>query len=196
MPQVLQSTYRPLDLITLPEWQGRQKYMHIFDPAVPVMADGFEDYLDVATQLCQAAGVASLAHMTVDEKIVQPGMSQRRPRAHVDGCFMAESHRWRHPGPQPGAWAHYCNQLPVNRMAIIVAASVSGCTAYEGTFYGDPASDGDMEHNRDQLPEGVLLPANQGFLLSPDCVHESMIFDQSTQRTFLRIAFLPAEEQV
>ena len=191
MPQVMNSSYTPLGSIVLPMWQGSQKYMHIFDPANPVMADGFEDYLDVATQLCKDGGVRTLAHMTVDEKIVQPGMSQRRPKAHVDGYFMQEPQIWGHPAPQPGAWAHYCNQLPVSRMAIIVAASVPGCTAYEGTFYGDPMPDGDMEHIRGQLPTGVLLPANQGFLLSPDCVHESMVFNEPTQRTFLRIAFAP-----
>ena len=183
----LYSTYQELGEITLPEWKGRQKYMHIFDPANPVMAEGFEDYLDVAATLCRRAGFKGLAHMTVDEKVVQPGMSQRRPGAHVDGCFMLEQFRWGHPGPS--GWAHYCNNLPVERMSIIVAASVPGCIAYEGVFEGEPKNDGDLEHIREQLGAGRLLPANQGFLLSPDCVHESMRFSEPTQRTFLRIAF-------
>ena len=50
---------------------------------------------------------------------------------------------------------------------MIVAASVPGCIAYEG----------------------ALLPAATGYLLSPDCVHESKVFDQPTTRSFLRIAF-------
>ena len=90
--------------------------------------------------------------------------------------------------PQP-VWAHYCNNLPMPRMSIIVAASEPGCIVYDGTFHGEPASDGDLEHIRDQLGKGYLLPANRGYLLSPDCVHESMIFYTPTKRTFLRVAF-------
>ena len=186
---MLHSTYRTLGRIELPQWQGRDKYMHIFDPKDPVMAEGFEDYLDPVMSLVRAAGVETPCHMTVDESWVKPGMSQRRPGAHVDGCFMPELNRWGHPAPPPGAWLHYCNNLPLDRMSIIVASSVEGCKVYEGIFDGEPKSDGDLEHIRDQLPRGVLVPANEGFLLSPDCVHESLRFDDWTQRTFLRIAF-------
>jgi hypothetical protein len=74
-------------------------------------------------------------------------------------------------------------------MSIIVAATVEGCRAWTGDFRGAPAEDGDLSHIADQLDAGAVLPANRGFLLSPDCVHESMLFDQPTQRQFLRLAF-------
>ena len=188
---MLHSKFVDLGEVKLPEWQGRQKYMMSFDPANPVMAEGYEDYLEPAMHLIMAAGIqADEVHMTVDEKIVQPGFSQRRPGAHVDGCFMPVGQFWGHPGPGPGGWLHYCNALPVERMSVIVASSVEGCKVYEGDFNGEPRNDGDLEHIRSQLGEGELLPANRGFQLSPDCVHESMIFDKPTKRTFLRIAFL------
>ena len=193
MNQILQSAYTDLGEVKLPNWQGRQKYMHTFNPRNPVMAPGFEDYQEAVSHLCEAAGVrADEAHMTVDEKIVQPGMSQRRPGAHVDGQFMKEENVWGHPPP---SWAHYCNELPLQRMSIIVAASVPGCKAYAGEFHGEPKNDGDLEHIRPQLGRGEILPPNRGYLLSPDCVHESMVFDRSTQRTFLRIAFSPAGQE-
>ena len=188
---VLNSRYALLGKITLPVWQGRQKYMHTFNPQSPVMAEGYEDYMDTVTALCQAAedlndSPIREAHMTVDEKVVQAGMSQRRPGAHVDGCFMPTLLSWQHPQP---SWAHYCNNLPIDRMTIIVAASVPGCIVYDGNFEGEPASDGDLEHIRGQLGPGYLLSANRGYLLTPDCVHESMFFKAPTERTFLRIAF-------
>ena len=174
--------------VELPPWQGRQKYMHTFDPQNPVMAPGYDDFGPVVAALCVAAGVtASEAHMTVDEAIVEPGMSQRRPGAHVDGCFMPERGFWGHGGS--GGWKHYCNNVPAPRMSVIVAASVPGCTVYEGKFDGEPMNDGDLEHIREQLGDGRMLPAGQGFLLSPDCVHESKRFSEPTKRTFLRIAF-------
>ena len=165
--------------------------MHTFDLRNPVMAEGYQDYMEPVKALCQAAEALTNnptyeAHMTVDEKVVQPGMSQRRPGAHVDGCFMPALQSWEHPVP---SWAHYCNNLPIPRMTIIVAASVPGCIVYDGKFDGEPASDGDLEHIRSQLGPGCLLAANRGYLLTPDCVHESMIFKAPTKRTFLRIAF-------
>ena len=125
------------------------------------------------------------AHMTVDEKVMQPGMSQRRPDAHVDGQYLPDAGMWGHP-PGP-SWVHYCNNIPFDRMSVIVAASVPGCIAYVGEFEGEPKSDGDLEHIRDQLGDGVLLPANQGFLLSPDCVHESVRFKVQTKRSKFRL---------
>jgi hypothetical protein len=188
---MLNSDYRQLCAVSLP-YQGRQKYMHTFDLAAPVMAAGFEDYLAPVVALCRAAGAThGEAHMTVDEKIVAAGMSQRRPRPHVDGCFIPALNRW---GGGGGGWLHYCNDVgssAVGRMPVIVAASVSGCRAWRGLFDGRPAADGDLSHIEKDLGNGEVLLANVGYLLSPDCVHESLVFDQPTQRTFLRIA-LPA----
>jgi hypothetical protein len=189
----LNSDFRPLCAVDLP-YQGRQRYMHTFDLASPVMAAGFEDYLEPVVSLCRAAGaLRGLAHMTVDEKVVAAGMSQRRPKPHVDGCFMPNQMNWGHtPGP---GWLHYCNDVasgPVGRMSVIVAGSVSGCRAWRGVFNGVPDNVGDLSHISDQLIDGEILLANVGYLLSPDCVHESMVFAEPTQRTFLRIA-LPVD---
>ena len=108
----LDSTYAKLGPVTLPVWQGRQKYMHTFDPQTPKMAEGYEDYLASVSLLCRAAEALtnSPIHEAHDEKIVQPGMSQRRPGAHVDGCFMPALQMWGHPQPKP-LWAHYCNKF-------------------------------------------------------------------------------------
>lgn len=193
--KILNSDYRELCAVELP-YQGRQKYMHSFDVANPVMAEGYEDYESIVRDLLKSAGVTrGIAHMTVDEKIVPAGMSQRRPRPHVDGCFTPSLNRWSH--GEPSSWLHYCNDIqrgPIQRMAVIVAASVKGCRVWRGKFLGEPKNDGDLSHIKDQLNDGEILPANTGFLLSADCVHESMIMNEPTQRTFLRIA-LPVEFQ-
>lgn len=185
----LHSDYRLLTSVILP-YRGRQKYMHGFDITNPVMAEGYEDYLDPVLLLLHAAGAThGQAWMTVDEKIVKAGMSQRRPGPHVDGCFQPAMNWW---GQQEERWNHTCNNIeraePFKRMPIIVAASVPGCRAWRGVFDGAPDAGGDLSHIQDQLQDGVVIPAGMGALLSPDCVHESMIFTQDTQRTFLRIA--------
>lgn len=182
---MLNSDFRFLTDVRLP-YQGRQKYMHSFGIAEPVMAPGFHDYLDTIKTLLKAVGATTgVAHMTVDEKIVEAGMSQRRPKPHVDGCFMPDEMRW---GGHPG-WNHSCNDIATGslaRMPVIVAASAVGCRAWRGKFDGMPKNDGDLSHL--ELGDGEVLPANAAYLLSPDCIHESMVFDKPTQRTFLRIA--------
>ncbi len=194
---MLSSDFRQLCPVRLP-YQGRQRYMHTFNLSAPVMAEGFEDYLEPVVALCRAAGATrGEAHMTVDEKIVPAGMSQRRPRPHVDGVFMPSKpnpHRGGALGSWGGGgWLHTCNDIgagPVRRMAVIVAASEVGCRAWRGEFDAEPKKDGDLSHL--QLDAGEVLPANVGFLLSPDCVHESMLMPRETKRTFLRIA-LPVD---
>ena len=179
---MLNSHYKKLVPVELP-YAGRQLYMGTLDAGQLVMPKGYEDYHVPVTDLLAAAGIdKGTVFMTVDEKIVQPGMSQRRPGPHVDGCFR--------PGPAPSwhhdGWNHYCNHLPVERMPVIVAASVAACQAWAGQFDAAPRNDGDLSHL--ELGEGTLLPADVGFLLSPDCVHESLPMKVATKRTFLRLA--------
>ena len=187
---MLNSDYRPLCSVRLP-YSGRQYYMHTFDIAKPSMPDGFEDYLEPVIALCRAAGATNgTAHMTVDEKVVVAGWSQRRPKPHVDGVFYPSLGDW---GGGGGSWNHYCNDIgvgPLRRMPVIVAASQVGCRVWRGVFDAVPAEDGDLSHL--SLDDGEIVPANIGYLLSPDCVHESMIQIEPVQRTFLRIA-LPVD---
>jgi len=196
---MLNSDYRSLCVVQLP-YAGRQHYMHAFDLAAPVMRVGYEDYAAPVTALCRAAGATrGTAYMTVDEKVVHAGWSQRRPRPHVDGVFMPDRLNrdsntlgaWG--GGGGGGWNHSCNDVgvgAVRRMPVIVAASAIGCRVWRGVFDARPSDDGDLSHL--SLPEGEIVPAGVGYLLSPDCVHESMIQAAPTKRTFLRIA-LPVD---
>lgn len=182
---MLKSDYRELCKVELP-YRERQMYMHTFDLSDQSMPVGYEDYLPVVKSLCLSAGaVSGVAHMTVDEKLVTAGMSQRRPKPHVDGCFSPSRMDWGH----GGGWNHGCNNLAgldFKRMPVIVASSIPGCRAWRGEFDAEPASDGDLSTL--ELNHGEVLPANVGYLLSADCVHESMIQQSNVHRSFLRIA--------
>jgi len=169
--------------------------MHSFDVERPTMPSGFEDYMEVVLDLVSGAGLyKGRVHMTVDEKLVKAGMSHRKPDPHVDGCFRPDQMDWGHGGS--GGWLHGCNNVstgePYRRMPVIVAASVAGCKAFRGDFDGQPGPDGDLSHIGAVIGAGEALEANYGWLLSPDCVHESMVMPVDTQRTFLRIA-LPVD---
>ena len=177
---MLNSNFKSLGKIKLPEFTGKRKYMHTFNVTDPIMAKGFEEYLQPVIDLCAAANLKSgEAHMTVDEKLIKSNMSQRRPGPHVDGCYKPEIGSWGH-----GSWCH-----SVNRMTIILASDIEGCRAWKGNFHGEPSTSGDLSHIQDQLDTGEVLRANTGYLLSPDCIHESLIFNKPVKRIFLRIAF-------
>jgi hypothetical protein len=75
-------------------------------------------------------------------------------------------------------------------MPVIVAASEIGCRVWRGLFDAEPSEDGDLSGLA--LDAGEVVPAGVGYLLSPDCVHESMIQEKDVARTFLRIA-LPVD---
>lgn len=189
----MRSDFRNLGPVEFPAYAGRQHYMHTCHADALSMPEGMEEYIPIVADLLAAAGVLDSreVHITVDEKVVAAGMSQRRPKPHVDGCYLPALGRWG--GGGGGGWLHGCNNVGVRRerMAVIVAASAEGCRAWRGEFKGIPAEDGDVCHIQGQLDSAhaEVLPANRGFLLSPDCVHESMLFAEPTQRQFLRVAF-------
>lgn len=182
---MLVSTYRPLIPVDFPVYTGIQQYMQEIDLGNVTLPERLAGYLTPIKALAEAAGTrVGKAFVTIDEKIVKAGMSQRRPGPHVDGCFIPDLNYWGH----GGGWNHTCNNIPVPRMAVIVAASVPGCRVWQGKFDTEPRNDGDLSHINDQLGVGELVPAHVGYLLSPDCVHESLTFAEDTKRQFLRIA--------
>src|SRR5665213_3194682 len=110
---MLNSSYQSLGEITLPDFSNRQYYMHGFDLANPHMPEGFEDYLEPVIELCRKAGqFIGKAYVTVDEKVVKAGQTQRRPGPHVDGCYLEHMRHWGH-----GGWNHSCNAIP-ERMSV------------------------------------------------------------------------------
>lgn len=182
---MLDSYFTKLITVSLPgAVLCRQHYMFPFDVANPTVPEGFEDYLPVVRALIEASGVKEgTAFFTVDEKLLKAGQTQRKPKPHVDGCFIPAPSGgvWGH----GGGWNHSCNIIPA-RMAVIVASSVAACRAWTGQFDAEPKSDGDLSHV--ELGEGTLLDASTGYLLSPDCIHESLPMTVDTGRVFLRIA--------
>jgi hypothetical protein len=160
--------------------------MHEFDMEKCDVPEGYEE--PVRTLLDACGRRSGTAFLTIDEKVVRAGETQRKPGPHVDGYFLKAEMGWGH-GGGGGVWNHSCNILPAPRMEVIVASSFPACKAWQGTFDGQPNEHGDLSHL--DLPEGEILPANVGYLLSADCIHESLPMEQDTERTFMRIALPP-----
>lgn len=188
-PRLLSSAL-PLCSIKLP-FKGRQLYMAPVDIYKPVMPNGYEDYLDIFKTVTEMACVFDgEAYLTVDEKHLAPGDTQRKPGPHIDGYYIKGRLYW---GGGGGGWNHNCNVVP-DKMAVIVASSAPLCKIWEGTFAGVPKDDGDCSHiinpSDDQFAR--IFPANEAYLLSKECIHESLPAPEMMSRSFMRIA-LPAK---
>lgn len=166
-----------------PVYEGRQYYMASTKGKKVRLPKCIAIYEKMVQNLCNILQYTDSIHVTIDEKILDVNQTQRKPGPHVDGRFNGED--WSH---HPG-WNHYCNELPISRMAIAVASSYPGCKVYEGLFEGEPSEQGDLSHIKNQLGKGKLLNANEWHILSPDCIHESMPMVKKTKRQFIRVAF-------
>lgn len=182
------STSRYVRDIDFPKFKGRQKYMATTTGDKVYLPDHLNAYTQSVQELCDSLSYTGRIHVTIDEKRLKAGETQRKPELHVDGRFMKDIdlgvEGWNNSG-----WNHTCNELPVERMSVAVASSVSRCRVHNGIFEGTPSEQGDLSHIRDQVGTGLLVPANEWHLLSPDCVHESLPMDKDVERSFIRVAF-------
>lgn len=168
--------------IEFPQYAGRQHYMATTSGENVSLPEHISCYDRAVQRLCDALSYKGIIHVTIDEKELQVGQTQRKPELHVDGRFNGQA--WGHTG-----WNHYCNEVPIPRMSVAVASTVARCKVYHGDFVGTPGPQGDLSHIRDQVGEGILVPANEWHVLSPDCVHESLPMEQKCRRSFIRVAF-------
>src|ERR1700744_3020663 len=87
---LLDSNYKKLIPVDLP-FSGKSVYMHPIEMDNPQMPSGFEGYLKPVQSLLESLGLCKFsetAFVTVDEKYVEAGLTQRRPKPHIDGKWI------------------------------------------------------------------------------------------------------------
>ena len=178
---IVDSYSRKVCDISFPEFQAAQQYMATTQGGFVELPGHIKQYEIAVQTLCNKLNYKGQIHVTVDEKTILKGDTQRKPELHVDGRFAGN--KWSH------GWNHYCNELPLERMTVAVASNLARCKVYHGVFEGKPDEQGDLSHIRDQVGDGLLVPENEWHLLSPDCVHESLPLHCTTNRSFIRVAF-------
>jgi hypothetical protein len=174
------SEIRELSRVAFPDFTGLRIMMmpfHLKDlTSVPY------EYADYVTPLIQlrrhVEDTRGTWYLTVDEAIVEPGKTHRRPGLHIDGAG--------HWAPNPGPWG--------GKGGMLVAASVLGSEAWRGTVDGELGEDGCCEHLRHLLPtlEHVPLQGTMGYWLGPTALHDSIVMTEFTPRQFLRVSY-PSE---
>lgn len=110
-------------------------------------------------------------YITIDQKVVMPGMTHRRPGTHIDGGI---SCGWG--GQPPGTWGV---------SGFMLASSHYGCDAWDV----EPQNVGE-DGECDTPPEGgkIAMEAMTAYWLAPDTPHRPAVFDREVRRTFLRLS--------
>lgn len=122
------------------------------------------------------------AYLTIDEKLVLAGQTQRKEGLHVDGMYKGTlSGAW---GGSGGGWGSCGNGM------LLVSNTDDLCKMWIGEFEGYPVGDGDCTHLAKQLSNKDCFSFKAGDIVWADglCVHQSFSPKVDTKRQFVRIS--------
>lgn len=182
--------------VEFPPFMGDDIYMKPFDLATPVVDKRWQGVVE--TMLAFSPTRIGTAYLTVDERLIEPGKSHRRPGRHIDGNFLFD---WQ--GGGNGGWLvgengvyltpeqhqlQYCSPTG----GLLIAATSPGCRVWAGEFEGEPAQGGDCRHIDVSQMEASVLKPNTVYWMNSTGIHESLAHETSVARGLIRIT-LPAD---
>src|SRR5690348_5298778 len=154
---MIQSKVKALGPFTLPAFAGDQLYMHPIEVGSRWrLPESLERWTStVAAMLALAPSIVGRAFVTIDQREVKQGRSQRRPGPHVDGNFIfdwgggggwltGENGRVLEPADHR---LQYCSP----RGGMLIASNFQACRAWRGRFDGEPDQGGNCEHMIEQI---------------------------------------------
>ena len=189
---MFQSIAKPLGRIVFPEFSGLRIMMmpFRFDDPDTLDAEQLRGWKEPVTDLLERRPATGIGYLTIDEAIVEPGRTHRRPGLHVDGLSSYGG-----PSPYGGGVMPYGGGLTPyaggTGGGMVLAANVVGTRAWVKDFHGDVGVDGDCEHLRAQCPdsEAVVFGDHEAWWCGPLCVHEGVPAPTWTKRQLIRISY-------
>lgn len=187
------STVKELNPVTFPEFTGERIYMQKFykKQGLPKHLARWQNTVD---QMLLQVDTDQPIFLMVDQGIVQPNTSHRRPGPHIDGYWIEElqahgsttgGHRFHN-----GRWDVGPGWKTVNLSepeSIILASDVVGCKGFVGDWNGIIGEGGDCSDIcLDGLSE-ITMKANNAYMGNVSFIHESIPLSHQTQRTLVRL---------
>lgn len=188
------SNVKKLNTVTFPEYTGERVYMEKFykEQGLPKSLSRWQPTVD---QMLENIDTDKPIFIMIDQSVVQPNTSQRRPGPHIDGYWVEELQD--HSGSSGGhkfhlgswdvntsPWQHVNFDTPES---IILASDVSACRGFLGTWEGSVGEGGDLSHINLHELETIQLEANISYLGNVSFIHESLPLTQKTERTLVRL---------
>ena len=197
--------------VDFPEFTGERVYMRDFKQADGLPSD-LARWQPTVDQMLAGIKTNDSIFLMIDQGIVEPGMTHRRPGIHVDGVWLPDEKMHgggrhsteprRPPGhrndppvedepPEVNPHVGDDDQVPGRRLrhqGLILASSVFGAMGYNGTYCALPNKDGSF----DDLDLGKLcaMPMWPGSAYAGDALtmlHESIEIPRRCQRTLVRL---------
>lgn len=208
------SQMRELNEVSFPEFTGEQVYMLPFDPSkdLPNELSRWQPTIDA---MMSEVPKDRECYLLLDQKVVEPGQSQRRPGVHIDGYWLPEisAHGGsgghgssppkspRAPRKTPGTHrpiipgTHFKGQSGSSwgdadfrePEALLLASDIFGSCGYVGEFEGHVGERGDCSHiDLSGLMQRDLL-GGIAYAGNVTFLHESVTLPVRTPRTLVRI---------
>lgn len=145
---------------------------------------------------------SGIAYLTVDGKIVEKGVTQRRGGVHIDGNYLP-SLQWESTGGGNG-WKvgeggrilssqEHVDSYLNKTGGMLITSNYPACKGWNGEYEGDPYIGGDC--TRINVDEGFLLKSNTVYYGNSQFLHESLPINKTVHRTLVRIT-LPSDYPV
>ena len=171
----------------LPTWAGL-RVMHMpfrFEDVETLPQVGWRKCVESLLERWPGGRPVGVGYITIDQKVVEAGLTHRRPGVHVDG---GASSGWGggYPG---GSWGGRSKPRgfggsTFGANGFVLAASHHACDAWDeqATGVGD---DGQCD-----VPSSarIQLSGGRAFWLAPDAPHEPLPLTHRTKRTVLRLS--------
>jgi hypothetical protein len=178
------STFHQVGELEFPDFSGtRVQMMPIILGDVWSVPETLAHYSEALKRLFALGGhTGEVGYLTIDEKVLQPGETHRRPGLHVDGIFQ---------GRVGGSWGGGGGWASV-ATGMLTVSSAPGCRAFSQEFSGWPGMEGECDHLADQCEDGTVLSPGVVYWAGGLCVHESIPMTKETPRQLIRLS-LPSD---
>ena len=189
------SKVKELNKVDFPEFIGERVYMQKFfkDEGLPSHLERWQKTVD--QMLLNIDTKDNPIFIMIDQGIIQPNTSHRRPGPHIDGYWVEElkahggsgghrmhlNNKWQVPNP----WNHVNLTVPES---IVLASDIMGCKGYLGDWDGVLGEGGDCSTiDLSGLAE-MHLKADTAYQGNIGFIHESIPLPEQTQRTLVRLS--------
>lgn len=189
------SEVQKLNSVTFPEFTGERVYMEKF-----YKQDGLPKHLSrwqkTVDQMLDTVDTDQPIFIMIDQGIVKPNTSHRRPGPHIDGYWIEElnSHGSSTGGHRMhtsnGRWdtGPIWNHVDLSDLeSIILASDIVGCKAYTGQWEGDIGEGGDVSHLDLKSLSNFLMDSGIAYKGNITFIHESIPLPVESQRTLVRL---------
>lgn len=189
------SHVQKLNTVTFPEFTGERVYMEKF-----FKQDGLPDHLSrwqpTVDQMLDSVDTDQPIFIMIDQGIVKPNTSHRRPGPHIDGYWIEElqahgGSSGGHRMPSMSGWqtggSNWKTMDFVDPESVILASDVVGCKAYVGQWEGEIGEGGDVSHLNFENLLNFPMESNVAYKGNVTFIHESVPLPIETQRTLIRL---------